>query len=102
VGPRAGPGVHPPADDPAPGLTAQHHRHPAPPAREDGDNGPRAGAHPCPRTTQPGSRSSGRSKASTERPGLAAGAAVHARDIVHGHLDHVVMLDPEGNEFCLV
>ncbi len=33
---------------------------------------------------------------------LAAGAAVHARDIVHGQLDHVVMLDPEVNEFCLV
>lgn len=33
---------------------------------------------------------------------LAAGATVHARDIVQGHLDHVVMLDPEGNEFCVV
>ncbi len=33
---------------------------------------------------------------------LAAGAAVHAWDMVHGHLDHVVMLDPEGNEFCVV
>ena len=27
---------------------------------------------------------------------------MHARDIVHGHLDHVVMLDPEGSEFCVV
>jgi hypothetical protein len=33
---------------------------------------------------------------------LTAGATVHARDIVHDHLDHVVMLDPEGNEFCVV
>jgi catechol 2,3-dioxygenase-like lactoylglutathione lyase family enzyme len=33
---------------------------------------------------------------------LAAGATVHARDLVQGHLDHVVMLDPEGNEFCVV
>jgi catechol 2,3-dioxygenase-like lactoylglutathione lyase family enzyme len=33
---------------------------------------------------------------------LAAGAAVQARDVVRGRLDHVVMLDPEGNEFCVV
>src|ERR1700712_4947370 len=33
---------------------------------------------------------------------LAEGATVHARDLVRGHLDHVVMLDPEGNEFCVV
>jgi len=26
---------------------------------------------------------------------------VHARDIVHGHLDHVVMLDPEGQRVLL-
>jgi len=33
---------------------------------------------------------------------LAAGAAVQGRHLIHGHLDHVVMLDPEGNEFCVV
>jgi catechol 2,3-dioxygenase-like lactoylglutathione lyase family enzyme len=33
---------------------------------------------------------------------LAAGATVHARDVVQGRLDHVVMHDPEGNEFCVV
>jgi hypothetical protein len=33
---------------------------------------------------------------------LAAGATLHARAELHGQLDHVVMLDPEGNEFCVV
>ena len=33
---------------------------------------------------------------------LAAGAAVHRRDELRGRLDHVVLLDPEGNEFCVV
>lgn len=33
---------------------------------------------------------------------LAAGAMVQTRGVVHGHVDHVVMLDPEGNEFCVV
>jgi hypothetical protein len=33
---------------------------------------------------------------------VAAGAAVQSRDTVAGRLDHVVMLDPEGNEFCVV
>jgi hypothetical protein len=33
---------------------------------------------------------------------LAAGATVQARAALHGRLDHVVMLDPEGNEFCVV
>jgi hypothetical protein len=33
---------------------------------------------------------------------VGAGAAVHGRHLIHGHLDHVVMLDPEGNEFCVV
>ena len=33
---------------------------------------------------------------------IAAGAAVQLREMVHGRLDHVVMLDPEGNEFCVV
>ena len=32
---------------------------------------------------------------------VAAGAAVHERHLIHGLLDHVVMLDPEGNEFCI-
>ncbi len=32
----------------------------------------------------------------------AAGATVQTRDTVQGHLDHVVMFDPEGNEFCVV
>jgi Glyoxalase-like domain len=33
---------------------------------------------------------------------VAAGAAVERRDEVNGKLDHVVMTDPEGNEFCVV
>jgi hypothetical protein len=33
---------------------------------------------------------------------VAAGAAVHERHAANGRLDHVVMLDPEGNEFCVV
>jgi Glyoxalase-like domain len=33
---------------------------------------------------------------------VAAGAAVQRRDEVNGKLDHVVMTDPEGNEFCVV
>jgi hypothetical protein len=33
---------------------------------------------------------------------VAASAAVHERHVVHGHLDHVVMLDPEGNDSCVV
>ena len=32
----------------------------------------------------------------------AAGATVRARHVVQGRLDHVVMLDPEGNEFRVV
>ena len=32
---------------------------------------------------------------------LAAGATVQVRDVLRGRLDHVVMLDPEGNEFCV-
>jgi hypothetical protein len=31
-----------------------------------------------------------------------AGAVVDARYVVEGHLDHVAMFDPEGNEFCVV
>lgn len=33
---------------------------------------------------------------------VAAGATVHERYVVRGQLDHLVMLDPEGNEFCVV
>ena len=33
---------------------------------------------------------------------LAAGATVYERYHTGGHLDHVTMLDPEGNEFCVV
>jgi catechol 2,3-dioxygenase-like lactoylglutathione lyase family enzyme len=33
---------------------------------------------------------------------VSAGAVVQSRDTVHDRLDHVVMLDPEGNEFCVV
>ena len=33
---------------------------------------------------------------------VAAGATVVARQEALGHLDHVVMTDPEGNEFCVV
>lgn len=33
---------------------------------------------------------------------VAAGATVQGRDSVDGRLDHVVMLDPEGNEFDVV
>ena len=33
---------------------------------------------------------------------VAAGAAVQRRDEINGKLDHVVMTDPEGNEFCVV
>jgi hypothetical protein len=32
---------------------------------------------------------------------LAAGATVQVRDVLRGRLDHVVMQDPEGNEFCV-
>jgi len=31
-----------------------------------------------------------------------AGGAVHHRDLFQDALDHVVMTDPEGNEFCVV
>ncbi|MBA0124318.1 VOC family protein [Haloechinothrix sp. YIM 98757] len=33
---------------------------------------------------------------------VAAGAHVHEHHVIQGHLDHVVMLDPEDNEFCVV
>ncbi|WP_236648204.1 VOC family protein [Micromonospora sicca] len=33
---------------------------------------------------------------------VAAGATVLREDVVDGRLDHVVMADPEGNEFCVV
>lgn len=33
---------------------------------------------------------------------VTAGAAVHGSHRINEHLDHVVMLDPEGNEFCVV
>jgi hypothetical protein len=33
---------------------------------------------------------------------VAAGATVLRRDENRGELDHVVMADPEGNEFCVV
>lgn len=33
---------------------------------------------------------------------VAAGATVYQRDVVRERLDHVVLLDPEGNEFCVV
>jgi glyoxalase superfamily protein len=33
---------------------------------------------------------------------VSAGAVVQSRDAVDDRLDHVVMLDPEGNEFCVV
>ena len=33
---------------------------------------------------------------------VAAGGAVHTRSELQGALDHVVMTDPEGNEFCVV
>jgi len=32
---------------------------------------------------------------------VAAGAAIQAEHVVRGQLDHVVLLDPEGNEFCV-
>jgi hypothetical protein len=32
---------------------------------------------------------------------VAAGATVHAEHRMGEHLDHVVLLDPEGNEFCV-
>jgi predicted enzyme related to lactoylglutathione lyase len=31
-----------------------------------------------------------------------AGATVRQRHEEHGALDHIVMADPEGNEFCVV
>jgi hypothetical protein len=31
----------------------------------------------------------------------AAGATAVREDAFDGHLDHIVMLDPEGNEFCV-
>lgn len=33
---------------------------------------------------------------------VAHGAHAQREDHVDGHLDHIVMLDPEGNEFCIV
>ncbi len=33
---------------------------------------------------------------------VAAGATILQEHVLHGHLDHVVLLDPEGNEFCVV
>ena len=33
---------------------------------------------------------------------VAAGASVMREDSVAAHLDHLVMADPEGNEFCIV
>ncbi|MFG1945866.1 VOC family protein [Nonomuraea sp. NPDC048826] len=42
-----------------------------------------------------------RVRAAVERL-LAAGATVLREDEVDGRLDHVVMADPEGNEFCVV
>lgn len=30
------------------------------------------------------------------------GASVQREDTVNGHLDHIVLSDPEGNEFCVV
>lgn len=33
---------------------------------------------------------------------VAAGATVLREDVFDGHLDHVVMADPEGNELCVV
>ncbi|KGN36195.1 VOC family protein [Knoellia subterranea] len=32
---------------------------------------------------------------------VAHGATTLREDVVDGHLDHLVMLDPEGNEFCI-
>jgi hypothetical protein len=32
---------------------------------------------------------------------LASGASAVREDAFDGHLDHIVMLDPEGNEFCV-
>src|SRR3989337_2219331 len=32
---------------------------------------------------------------------VAAGATAVREDSFDGHLDHIVMLDPEGNEFCV-
>jgi hypothetical protein len=32
---------------------------------------------------------------------VAAGATIHQEHVVGGHLDHVFLLDPEGNEFCV-
>ena len=42
-----------------------------------------------------------RVRAAVERL-VAAGATVQREDFVDGRLDHVVMADPEGNEFCVV
>jgi hypothetical protein len=33
---------------------------------------------------------------------VAAGGTVVREDTFDGHLDHVVMADPEGNELCVV
>ena len=32
---------------------------------------------------------------------VAAGATIQAEHLMGVHLDHVVLLDPEGNEFCV-
>jgi hypothetical protein len=36
------------------------------------------------------------------RPSRRAGATVIRQDDLQGRPDHVVMADPEGNEFCLL
>lgn len=38
----------------------------------------------------------------TEADLVAHGATKQHEDVVDGHLDHLVMTDPEGNEFCVV
>jgi hypothetical protein len=50
---------------------------------------------------QPADLRRGRIEAVVDRL-VAAGAAVQCRDELDGQLDHVVMTDPEGNEFCVV
>ena len=33
---------------------------------------------------------------------VAPGATIHARHEINHRLDHVVLLEPEGNKFCVV
>ncbi|MGI8536310.1 MAG: VOC family protein [Mycobacteriales bacterium] len=70
---------------------------------------PSASRTACTRTGPEGERRAGPAAGGPPRPNrpnldrlVAAGAAVWEQVEQGGHLDHVVMADPEGNEYCVV